>query len=176
MLQLVHSPWRMPQTVNTYPLCSFHLVMTLFVSLPSLHISLMEDIDRQVVVLEKTGVRLCLSQETIATAITYFNKFKEYGPFSSFRTVESASACLFLATKVHDEIRKIRDILNCWKEADGENVDIELTKEWIRVCVLTGRYYHLKERIVECEQVILRTFVFDVDTTHPFVWTCPVYP
>ena len=129
----------------------------------------MEDIDRQVVVLEKTGVRLCLSQETISTAITYFNKFKEYGPFSSFRTVESASACLFLATKVHDEIRKIRDILNCWKEADGENVDIELTKESICDYLLTGRYYHLKERIVECEQVILRTFVFDVDTTHPFV-------
>lgn len=110
-----------------------------------------------------------LSQETISTAITYFNKFKEYGPFSSFRTVESASACLFLATKVHDEIRKIRDILNCWKEADGENVDIELTKELFCDCLLTGRYYHLKERIVECEQVILRTFVFDVDTTHPFV-------
>ena len=129
----------------------------------------MEDIDRQVVVLERTGVRLCLSQETISTAITYFNKFKEYRPFSSFRTHESASASLFLATKVHDEIRKIRDILNCWKEADGENVDIELTKELICVCLLTGRYYHLKERIVECEQVILRTFVFDVDTTHPFV-------
>ena len=129
----------------------------------------MEDIDRQVVVLERTGVRLCLSQETISTAITYFNKFKEYGPFSSFRTVESASACLFLATKVHDEIRKIRDILNCWKEADGENVDIELTKELFCDSLLTGRYYHLKERIVECEQVILRTFVFDVDTTHPFV-------
>ena len=30
----------------------------------------MEDIDRQVVVLERTGVRLCLSQETISTAIT----------------------------------------------------------------------------------------------------------
>ena len=30
------------------------------------------------------------------------------------------------------------------------------------------RYYKTKERIVECEQVILRTFVFDVETAHPF--------
>ncbi len=32
------------------------------------------------------------------------------------------------------------------------------------------RYYKLKERVVECEQVILRTFVFDVETTHPFAY------
>lgn len=33
------------------------------------------------------------------------------------------------------------------------------------------RYYHLKERIVECEQVILRTFVFDVASSHPYMDT-----
>ena len=34
----------------------------------------------------------------------------------------------------------------------------------VKSCV---RYYKTKERVVECEQVILRTFVFDVDTMHP---------
>ncbi|KAK8795968.1 hypothetical protein WA171_003933, partial [Blastocystis sp. BT1] len=76
------------------------------------------------------------------------------------RQVESISACLFLATKVADETRKIRDILNCWKETEGNSFDVELTKE----------YYQLKERIVECEQVILRTFVFDVETRHPYCY------
>lgn len=33
------------------------------------------------------------------------------------------------------------------------------------------RYYHLKERIVECEQVILRTFVFDVSSSHPYAFS-----
>ena len=89
----------------------------------------MENIDPQLYKLQMTGVRLALSQVTIATAIAYYNKFKEYGPFSSFRQVESISACLFLATKVADETRKIRDILNCWKETEGSSFDVELTKE-----------------------------------------------
>ena len=79
--------------------------------------------------IQQTGVRLALSQEVIAGAITYCNKFKEFGSFSSFYPIEVASACLFLASKVADETRKIRDILNCWKEAEGKQYDKELTKE-----------------------------------------------
>ncbi len=79
--------------------------------------------------MQKTGVRLALSEIVIATGISYYYKFKEFGPYSSFSTLESASACLFLASKVCDETRKIRDILNCWKEADGNSFDKELTKE-----------------------------------------------
>ena len=79
--------------------------------------------------MQKTGVRLCLSETVIATGISYYYKFKEFGPVSSFSLLECATACLFLATKVCDETRKIRDILNCWKEADGASFDKELTKE-----------------------------------------------
>lgn len=79
--------------------------------------------------MQKTGVRLCLSEIVIAAGISYYYKFKEFGPISSFSPLECATACLFLASKVCDETRKIRDILNCWKEADGASFDKELTKE-----------------------------------------------
>ena len=80
-------------------------------------------------IIEKTGVRLSLSQEVIATAVVYYQKFKEFGPISSFSSQESICACLFLASKVFDEMRKIRDILNCWKQANSLPLDNELTKE-----------------------------------------------
>ena len=79
--------------------------------------------------LEKMGVRLCLSQEVIATSISYYNKFKEFGPIKSFTELESMCACIFLASKVMDESRKIRDIQNCWKAANNIPCDKELKKE-----------------------------------------------
>lgn len=85
--------------------------------------------DEQALQIQKTGVRLLLSQETIAAAIAYCNKFKAFGPYSSFSPLEYSSACIFLASKVADETRKIRDILNCWNEAMGKSFDTELTKE-----------------------------------------------
>lgn len=89
----------------------------------------MKAVDPNLLLIQQTGVRLCLSQETIATAMVYFNRFRQTGSISSFKSVESISACLFLASKVRDETRKIRDILNCWKEASGKSFDTELTKE-----------------------------------------------
>lgn len=85
--------------------------------------------DKTSIKIEKTGVRLALSQEVIATSITYFKKFEEFGPIKSFSEQESACACIFLASKVLDETRKIRDILNCWKQANNCSFDKELTKE-----------------------------------------------
>ena len=85
--------------------------------------------DAQAKLIQLTGIRLCLSQETIAAAIAYYYKFKTFGPYSSFSPMEYSSAYLFLASKVADETRKIRDILNCWKEAMGKSFDKELTKE-----------------------------------------------
>lgn len=87
------------------------------------------EMDSACVFLEKTGVRLCLSQEVIATSITYYQKFKKFGPIKSFKNEESMCACIFLASKVYDETRKIRDILNCWKQANNQSFDKELTKE-----------------------------------------------
>lgn len=89
----------------------------------------MKTVDPQLLLIQQTGARLCLSQETIAFAIVYYNRFKQTGSISSFKPVESISACLFLASKVRDEVRKIRDILNCWKEASEKTFDTELTKE-----------------------------------------------
>lgn len=117
--------------------------------------------------IEMTGVRLALSQEVISTAITYYNKFKEHGPIRSFTEEEAVCACVFLASKVADEIRKIRDILNCWKLSNNMPFDKELTKEYLFWTMLIDSYYKVKERVVECEQVILRTFVFDVEAKHP---------
>lgn len=80
--------------------------------------------------IEMTGVRLALSQEVISTAIAYYNKFKEYGPIRSFTEEVTVCACVFLASKVADEIRKIRDILNCWKVSNNVPFFEELTKEY----------------------------------------------
>ena len=89
----------------------------------------MKAVDPQLLLIQQTGIRLRLSQETIASAIVYYNRFKKTGSISSFKPVESISACLFLASKVRDEIRKIRDILNCWNQSSGKTFDTELTKE-----------------------------------------------
>lgn len=65
----------------------------------------------------------------IATGISYYYKFKEFGPVSSFSPLECATACLFLATKVCDETRKDTGHLELLEEADGASFDKELTKE-----------------------------------------------
>ncbi|KAK8807304.1 hypothetical protein WA158_004063 [Blastocystis sp. Blastoise] len=110
------------------------------------------------VYLQAVGERLKFSENIIASSIIFYFRFIRDGPKNTFEDYILGTACLMLASKAHDEDRKIRDILNCCELISKGRVIEELTEE----------YWKKKDKIVECEQVLLRTLAFDVECTHSF--------
>jgi len=61
--------------------------------------------------LQETGMKLSLPQLTIATAIVFFHRFYATRKFSEFDRHIIATTCLFLAGKVEETPKKLRDII-----------------------------------------------------------------
>ena len=138
-------------------------------------------------IMHRGGVLLKLSPPTICTAISYFHRCR-FDPaeddsdaesssssssfsFSSsndaassssstllvnqkFKDPMLATACLFLAAKVAESPRRLREVLT--------TVD-RIVRPDKPFPDLDDRYFKQKERLVSCEQLVLRTLRFDVN-------------
>ncbi len=93
--------------------------------------------------------------------------------------------CLFLAAKVEEQPRRIRDAINCVyyvrrrgdavrekdqgqkEEEEDQDMDMEKQEEQ-GILPMDRGYWDLKETVVDTEQLVLRVLGFDLDTYQPY--------
>jgi cyclin T len=62
--------------------------------------------------IQQCGQLLQLPNGTICTAVVFFQRFYTIGSLKQFEPTLCAQACLFLASKVEENSRRVRDIIN----------------------------------------------------------------
>jgi len=106
--------------------------------------------------IQQAGLLLKFPQITSVWALVLFHKFYSRRSFARFDRFLIATTCLYLAAKVAETPRKIRDIVNVSYQI--------LNNKTLRI---SSEYWDLKDVVVKMESVVLRTLGFDVSISHP---------
>ena len=114
------------------------------------------------------------SQETTATAVLLFHRLmitQDLAAHSERKQIVLVT-CTFLAGKLMETPRGLRDVINCLHvladaapSSPGEGAASSVRAEPPQ---LNQAHWTLRERVVECEQAILRSIGFDVGCEHPY--------
>ena len=113
------------------------------------------------VAVREAAATLELAPTTVGTALGYRHR---RGESDAARELESVlPACVFLAAKVEEEPRRMRDVLNAFHAARHDG---ELLRD-------SREYWRLKEALVLEEQQLLRALGFDtlVETPHRLLFS-----
>uniref|UniRef100_A0A2S2NNL5 Cyclin-Q n=1 Tax=Schizaphis graminum TaxID=13262 RepID=A0A2S2NNL5_SCHGA len=104
------------------------------------------------------GVKLGLKHVTISSAAVYFHKFYKHVDENTYDNYSIASATLYLASKVHDETVRLRDLINvCYHTLYRDAVPLRLAED----------YWNFRDSIVHAEMLIMRIVQFDTTFDHP---------
>lgn len=105
---------------------------------------------------------LCRPQTTIATAQVFCHRFYIRETFRTFPYQETAPALLFLAAKVEEHPRKLKDVLQALNETSSD------TTTSTTGATDSNNNTNLVERTLTLERIILQTLCFDLVVTHPY--------
>ncbi|XP_025408836.1 cyclin-Q isoform X1 [Sipha flava] len=104
------------------------------------------------------GIKLGLKHITICSAAVYFHKFYENIDENPYDNYSIASATLYLASKVHDETVKLRDLINVtYHTLHRDAAPIRLAED----------YWNFRDSIVHAEMLTMRLLQFDTTFDHP---------
>ncbi|XP_050441345.1 cyclin-Q [Adelges cooleyi] len=104
------------------------------------------------------GIKLGLRHMTICSAAVYFHKFYKHAEKSAYDNYSIASSTLYLASKVHDETTKLRDLINvCYHTLHRNAPPLPLAED----------YWNFRDTIVHAEMLIMRLLQFDTTFDHP---------
>ena len=106
------------------------------------------------------SLALLRPQLSIATAIVFYHRFYARESYESYERFQVATTCLFLASKVEETPKKLKDvILECYKvqhntvqPPDPDSHDL----------------HKLKEQVLVCERELLRVLGFDLSVEHAY--------
>eukprot|EP00927_Polykrikos_kofoidii_P078408 TRINITY_DN75235_c0_g1_i1.p1 TRINITY_DN75235_c0_g1~~TRINITY_DN75235_c0_g1_i1.p1 ORF type:complete len:304 (+),score=66.06 TRINITY_DN75235_c0_g1_i1:77-913(+) len=105
----------------------------------------------------RAGIDLRMHTVTIATGALYFQRFFLAEGRDHFNATHVATSCLWLASKVSEDVRRLRDIANVFAALSGrEEKMTELQME---------EYWALRDEVVSHEQAVLRAMAFDAEPT-----------
>lgn len=128
----------------------------------------MAALPRVVHMLRRMARHLRLGQTVSATALTFYHRCRAHWRREGLeRGVDEqrrvAIACLFLATKVEEQPKRMRDVINS-----------AYLLEHGRRLHSSHEYWRLKERLVRDEQHVLRAMAFDLSAppAHRFLMWC----
>ncbi|KAL0482027.1 cyclin-T1-5 [Acrasis kona] len=108
--------------------------------------------------LHKMGYLLEVPQTTTATALVFFHKF--FSTFTKYDKQLIACSCMFLACKVDENTRRLRDVINVMNK---------ITKPDQEPSSLLDKYFlQSKDVVADHEQIILRALMFNVRVKHPY--------
>ncbi|EJU03138.1 cyclin-like protein [Dacryopinax primogenitus] len=121
--------------------------------------------------IEVIGSRLGFPHRTIGTAQSLFHRFHLFFPMKDFAYWDVAHACLYVSTKVHDTLKKPRDIIVASyhvrfpeeaEKARAKGGEMEINPKNLDIDKL---------RLVAVERLVLETicFNFKVHTPHSYV-------
>eukprot|EP01118_Nematostelium_gracile_P018865 TRINITY_DN8535_c0_g1_i1.p1 TRINITY_DN8535_c0_g1~~TRINITY_DN8535_c0_g1_i1.p1 ORF type:complete len:456 (-),score=89.12 TRINITY_DN8535_c0_g1_i1:63-1346(-) len=114
--------------------------------------------------LQDTGMKLNLPQLTIATAIVFFHRFFAARRFTEYDRHTIATTCVFLAGKVEETPKKLRDIINASESLKYRDV-VPPRKP---LDEQSPEMLTLKEKILAHELIILQTLAFEMTIEHPY--------
>ncbi|KAL6049214.1 RNA polymerase II C-terminal domain kinase beta subunit [Balamuthia mandrillaris] len=109
--------------------------------------------------IRRCAVLLQVPQVTAATAQVFFHRFYQVQSFKLFDVALVAQSCLYLACKAEESLRKLRDIINCVNcVLYPSSPPLKIGKE----------YWLIRDEVVACEQILLRSLAFEVAVSHPY--------
>ncbi|ETV76356.1 hypothetical protein, variant [Aphanomyces astaci] len=107
------------------------------------------------------SARLHLGHVPTSTAMVLAHRYfaTHAAPHSFPQHVDIGAACIFLATKITEKPRKLRDVMNvAYCVAHNVNTPVSTGHE----------YSAFKERLLDAEQHVLRAIRFDMDVPLPY--------
>jgi len=114
--------------------------------------------------LQEAGMKLGLPQLTIATAIVFFHRFYATKKFSEYDRHIISTTSLFLAGKVEETPKKLKDIIAVTEQLRYKDIippkkpmDLESSEFW-----------QLRDKILTHELIVLQTIAFDMTIEHPY--------
>eukprot|EP01135_Chromosphaera_perkinsii_P001571 Nk52_evm41s207 gene=Nk52_evmTU41s207 len=118
-------------------------------------------------VIQDIGMNMKLPQLTIATAVVFFHRFYMYQSFKEFSRWDMGICCLFLAGKVEETPKKLRDILIAGHKITHirRGVNKALYKP---LQPDSKEFMEEKEKLLQNERMLLQTLGFDLSLEHPY--------
>ncbi|KAJ1303328.1 hypothetical protein OPQ81_011524 [Rhizoctonia solani] len=123
--------------------------------------------------IDAVGVRSGFPRRTIATAQNLYHRFHLFFSMKDFDFFDVTMACLYVSTKLHDTLKKPRDILMAAycirmpelaaKSKTGTDVDIDPT-------ILEAD----RHRLIAIERLILETICFNFRVRLPFAYVIKI--
>ncbi len=113
---------------------------------------------KTVLFIEEMGLELQCNRIVVATASVFFHRFFALQSFKQHNRFVLGATCLFLAGKVEEDLRKLRDVVSVWmnlRRKRGEVVADSETKD-------------VTNKILLAERILLQTLCFDLQVVHPF--------
>eukprot|EP00743_Colponemidia_sp_Colp-15_P013084 GILK01015077.1.p1 GENE.GILK01015077.1~~GILK01015077.1.p1 ORF type:complete len:221 (+),score=24.59 GILK01015077.1:32-664(+) len=110
--------------------------------------------------IHQTGFRLRLPQLCISTAIAISHRFFAERSTTKFDPFVLGCAALFLAGKVCECPRRLRDIINTAHHVVHNNTTVEIPK--------MEEYWSQRDLVVQYEQLLLRTLAYDVNPEYTY--------
>ncbi|EEB06174.1 P-TEFB associated cyclin [Schizosaccharomyces japonicus yFS275] len=107
------------------------------------------------------GTKLKLPQSTLATANIFLHRFYLRHSLKEYHYYDIAATCIFLACKVEDTNRKVRDIVVYCAKVAQKNLDLEIDEQ-------TKEYWKWRDAILYTEEVLLDSLCFDLTLLHPY--------
>ena len=114
-------------------------------------------------IIQVSGTLLKLSQTTIATGCVLYQRYyysQSIVRHESFEII--AMACIFLATKIKEEVRKVRDIINVF-----HHIELVRSRKSIRPLISHQDYTTTKMVLIKAETRILKELGFCVHVKVP---------
>ncbi|BFI10117.1 cyclin L [Marchantia polymorpha subsp. ruderalis] len=113
--------------------------------------------------IQEAGIFLRLPQAVMATGQVLFHRFYCKKSFARFNVKRVGASCLWLAAKLEESPRKIRDVLNVFHrmERRRENLPLDLLDHFSK------KYEEMKTDLITTERHLLKEMGFICHVEHP---------
>lgn len=112
--------------------------------------------------IQKAGMALKLPQVAMATAQVLFQRFYYSKSFVRHNHEITAMSCVCLASKIEEEPRKIRDVINVFRDIKQHSGGEERIP-----MILDQNYTNQKNLVIKAERRVLKELGFCVHVKHP---------
>ncbi|KAJ7298564.1 hypothetical protein O6H91_06G042300 [Diphasiastrum complanatum] len=113
--------------------------------------------------IQESGIFLKLPQAVMATGQVLFHRFYCKKSFARFNVKRVAASCVWLAAKLEESPRKIRDILNVFHRMECRRENLALDP----LDLVSKTYEELKTDLIRTERHLLKEMGFICHVEHP---------
>ncbi|KAI8068597.1 cyclin-like protein [Gongronella butleri] len=115
------------------------------------------------------ATRLNLPQLVIASATTFFHRFYMRQSMRRFHIYDMGATCLYVATKVEENTRRMRDFINACAQKASKNDKLTLDEG-------SKEFTKWKDTMLYNEIVLLEALCFDLAIEHPHSYLMELVP